>query len=487
MRKINYCLIGVLSLFSIVSCSSSNKDNISSFNIVFNGEIVESIDKTKDEIFTLSLDIKETNPDYKVNWDSSNKDVAVVDSSGKVLTKNLGTTIISATSQKNTKIKSSIFLNVKETTYQEGAGSGFSEDDPIYLGNEGKEEPLEIYFIEMRQMYADSLYIKKGNVDILIDSGEAVDGELISEFLKEKCTDNRLDLVVATHGDSDHIAGFPNALKNIESVSTFIDYGGVGGGAYATTRDKFIQKGSVRHTAYDCVNFTDGITSRYYLTSEFYVDVLDTGNYIKNNETGGSNPNSVTLLFTYKDFKFFTAGDLTTGVEQSLVKRVSLPNVTLYKASHHGSNGSNSLELMNVLNPKGVGISAARSAGSYGVDTSKPDKNNSKNLNGVGGHPYEDAISRIYQVPNIMKDLRVYWNMVNGTMCFTSYGENDFTFKGSPTLKGYYDLTLTDGVGVWDDSINDWKNKVTGEENKKLHETKVFKFRGYDQYLPKVS
>ncbi len=485
MRKINYIAVGIILTLATISSCSSKTDEITNINIIYNNEIVDSLNKTKDEIFTLSLDVFSTNKDYKVDWTSSDTNVAIIDNNGKVLTKNVGTTIISATSQKNKKIKSSIFLNVKEVTYQSGAGTGFTKDDPIYIGNEGKEEPLQIYFIEMRQMYADSIYIKKGNVDILIDSGEAVDGELVSQILNEKCTDKRLDLVVASHGDSDHIAGFPNALKDIENVSTFIDYGGMGSGTYASTRDKFIAKGAIRHTAYDCVNFTDGITSRYYLTSEFYVDVLDTGNYIKNNESTASNPNSVALIFTYKDFKFFTAGDLTTGVEQSLVKRVELPNVTLYKASHHGSNGSNSSELLNTLNPKGVGISAARSAGTYGVDTSTPNKNNSSNLQGIGGHPYEGAIERIYQTPNIMKDLRVYWNMVNGTMCFTSYGENDFTFKGSPTLKGYYDLTLTDGVGVWDEEASNWKNKVTGEENLKLHETKVFQFRGYEQFLPK--
>jgi hypothetical protein len=73
--------------------------------------------------------------------------------------------------------------------------------------------------------------------------------------------------------------------------------------------------------------------------------------------------------------------------------------------------------------------------------------------------------------------------MVNGTMKFSTYGEDDFTFQGSPTLKGYYDLTLTDGVAVWNSTINDFENKVTGEENFKLHESKVFKFRGYAQYL----
>ena len=77
-----------------------------------------------------------------------------------------------------------------------------------------------------------------------------------------------------------------------------------------------------------------------------------------------------------------------------------------------------------------------------------------------------------------------FWNAVNGTMKFTSEGDDDFTFQGSATMKGYYDLTLTDGVPVWDDSINDFKNKVTGEENKKLHETKVFQFRNYVPLLP---
>ncbi|MDY5891979.1 MAG: Ig-like domain-containing protein, partial [Candidatus Onthovivens sp.] len=189
MRKINYIAVGIILTLATISSCSSKTDEITNINIIYNDEIVDTLNKTKDEIFTLSLDVFSTNKDYKVDWTSSDTNVAIIDNSGKVLTKNVGTTIISATSQKNKKIKSSIFLNVKEVTYQSGAGTGFTKDDPIYIGNEGKEEPLQIYFIEMRQMYADSIYIKKGNVDILIDSGEAVDGELVSQILNEKCTD----------------------------------------------------------------------------------------------------------------------------------------------------------------------------------------------------------------------------------------------------------------------------------------------------------
>ena len=69
-------------------------------------------------------------------------------------------------------------------------------------------------------------------------------------------------------------------------------------------------------------------------------------------------------------------------------------------------------------------------------------------------------------------------------MKFSTHGENNFTFEGSPTMKGYYDLTVTDGSPVWNDEIQDFENKVTGEENYRLHETNVFQFRDYIQYLP---
>ena len=37
---------------------------------------------------------------------------------------------------------------------------------------------------------------------------------------------------------------------------------------------------------------------------------------------------------------------------------------------------------------------------------------------------------------------------------------------------------------IFQGGLQDFENKVTGEENLRLHETKIFKFRGYDQYLP---
>ena len=464
----------------ITSCNTGNTGVVpEGIQILVNGESKDEVNVTLGDTFNLSVNTK-----LEVTYTVDDSSIVSIDENGKGSALKLGTAIVSASLKNYSYLKSSLFVNVKSKVEQLGVGSGFSADDPIFIGNEGEDEPLEIYFIEMRQMYADSIYIKKGNVDILIDAGEAIDGELVNQVLKEKMNDNRLDLLMASHGDSDHIAGMSNALKDIENVSLVIDYGGSATNVYTKVRDEYIKKGAVYHSAYDCVNFTAGITSRYYFTSEFYLDILDTGQYIANNYAkAASNPQSVSCLFTYKDFTFFSSGDITTSTEESLVNRTFLPNVTLYKASHHGSNGSNGRTILDTLNPKGVAISSARPSGSYGNDDIKPNKNNTYNLDGGKGHPYDEAIQRIYQTANIMKDLRVYWNMVNGTMCFTTYGENDFTFHGSPTLKGYYDLSKTDGEPVWNEELQDFENKVTGEEDKKLSDTVVFKTRGYDKYL----
>ena len=151
----------------------------------------------------------------------------------------------------------------------------------------------------------------------------------------------------------------------------------------------------------------------------FYFDILNTGNYLEPTGTSASNPYSVAVIFYYKNFSFFTAGDITTATEEKLLANEDLPEVTLYKASHHGSHGSNSQELLDTLNPKAVAISAAR-ANQYQDTPGAPQKDKTYNLNAASGHPAADAIERIYKAPNISQNLNVYWNVVNGTMKFTT-------------------------------------------------------------------
>ena len=463
--------------------SNSTEEAPSSVDILAGGISVGEVDILKGETASLTTSLLPEGLDIDFQWTSSDSTIATVSATGTVEGVDEGTAIITVTAVDYPYVTDSIFVNVSLPVEQTGIGSGLTPDDPIFKGNAG-DENIEVYFLEMQHIYSDSIFIKSGNVEVLIDSGYAYDGTYIDSFLDTHMTDGRLDLLMLSHSDGDHIEGLENALQNVDNISMMIDYGGRNTGNVGQIREKYIEKGMTYHSAYDCVNFIDGANDRYYLTEDLTIDILDTGNYVTAEESGAGNANSVACIFTYKDeFRFFTGGDLTSGSEADLLKNEDLPQVTLFKAHHHGSHGSNSQEFLNTINPKAVAISAAR-ADRYGTTPGPASPNNTYNLDGTSGHPAEEAIGRFYKAPRISQNLNVYWNAVNGTMKFTSEGDDDFTFQGSATMKGYYDLTLTDGVPVWDDSINDFKNKVTGEENKKLHETKVFQFRNYVPLLP---
>jgi len=494
MKKFLSQILVIVFVFVLFGCNTNTNQNDKENNkkeetkvedvvleIFKDSNSIEELDVFVGDSFALEYASSKIIRDTVV-WESSSPNVATIDNYGKVEVLGKGTTVITVYLKNSPFISESIFLNATDKPIQTGVGSGLSKDDPVFLGEEG-DAPLEIYFIEMQHIYADSLFIKKGNVEILIDSGYEYDGTFVDKVLTEHCADDRLDLLMLSHSDGDHIDGLERGLQNVDNVSLMIDYGGVGTGNVLKARNKYTELGMDYYSAYDCVNKVNGASDIIYLTEDFYFEVLNTGQYIKNTDTNAGNKSSVAVIFYYKNFSFFTAGDITTSTEEALLKNEDLPEVTLYKASHHGSHGSNSQELLDTLNPKAVAISAAR-ANQYQVVPTGPQENKTYNLNAASGHPAAEAIERIYKAPNISQNLNVYWNAVNGTMKFTTYGNNDFTFTGSTPLKGYYDLTLTNGVGVWNDDINDFENKVTGEENFRLHETKVFVFRNYVQYLP---
>lgn len=72
------------------------------------------------------------------------------------------------------------------------------------LDEEGRTH-LEVHAIDVGQ--GDSIYIKAGSKNILIDAGENDQGPTVSKYLRELGVD-RLDLVVGTHPHSDHIGGW---------------------------------------------------------------------------------------------------------------------------------------------------------------------------------------------------------------------------------------------------------------------------------------
>ena len=67
---------------------------------------------------------------------------------------------------------------------------------------------LQFHFMQLgNNKNGDAIYIKAGETDILIDAGVS-DTTTIRNYMNPYIKDNKLEYVIVTHGDSDHIEGF---------------------------------------------------------------------------------------------------------------------------------------------------------------------------------------------------------------------------------------------------------------------------------------
>ena len=113
-----------------------------------------------------------------------------------------------------------------------GSGSGTGSGSGSGDGGDGKTvADMSIYFLELGNQYTgDCVYIKAGDVDILIDAGSrGASAATICKFVDQYCEDGVLEYVIATHAHQDHIEGFvgTKAAKGVldyYKVETLIMY-----------------------------------------------------------------------------------------------------------------------------------------------------------------------------------------------------------------------------------------------------------------------
>ncbi len=271
------------------------------------------------------------------------------------ITFNLFPTDDTTTSEKPSK------TNTNSNTNTSGNGDDEGESRVI---TELMYDDFQIHFMMLGSEKAgDSIYIKAGDNDILIDAGsvQSSDTTLIS-YIDQYCTDKKLEYVIATHGDADHIYAFPS-LFNYYTVDTVIDFTYTTKSTnayknYLTAREK----ASKHYTSQECWNNENGAQRKYILGTgnngaEISFEILY--NYYYFNKASDENNNSVVTMFNYGDKHFFLGGDLEKEGEEKLAEyydgstlEKTLPQVELYKAGHHGSKTSSNDCLLSLIKPK---------------------------------------------------------------------------------------------------------------------------------------
>lgn len=276
--------------------------------------------------------------------------------------------------------------------------------DITEAANGVKYEDFQIQFLELGNTSAgDSIYIKAGDTDILIDAGsEKGSATTLETQIDEYCTDKRLEYVIATHGDQDHIAAMvgsktngayngilyyydvDNIIYNEQTSKTSNIYS-----EFITAADNAVSNGAKRTYAHEFFNSdqTPKDSATIKLSDYVSMTILWNKYYFEKGYTTASVPSgwennySVCTLFTYtrndETHNFLLTGDLEYEGEEALVNHydgstdaLTLPSVDLFKGGHHGSATSSNDFLLEKITPSIVCVCSCCGTNEYTTDYS---------------------------------------------------------------------------------------------------------------------
>lgn len=177
--------------------------------------------------------------------------------------------------------------------------------------------------------------------------GEAV----VSEFLWYKGL-SRIDHILATHADADHIQGLTDVVKNFSVDSAVF-------GRTPIDDPDFVQLAEVlqmRNVPVETVNRGDRFNVGDVMVEVLYPMLTDDPNAVSDND------HSVVLRIVYGSRVFLLTGDIEKQAESALINNGGTVRADLIKVAHHGSRTSSTQEFIDAVGAKYAVISVGRSS-----------------------------------------------------------------------------------------------------------------------------
>lgn len=225
-----------------------------------------------------------------------------------------------------------------------------------------------------------SVFIRTGEQLTLVDCGGFGGqnaGDVAADYLQARRV-NRLDRLILSHYDEDHINGVTQLLHRLE-IGTIL---------LADRREELPLRREILDLAQEkgvkvevvqgdtCLDAGKGNTITVYkTTSSLY----------------SPNEQSLTVIASVGELDVLLTGDMSSATEKQLLDHAELPDVELMVAGHHGSDSSNCQALLEQVRPEKVVVSAG--------------------AHNRYGHPGQQALERFFEV-----GAQVYRTDLQGTV-----------------------------------------------------------------------
>lgn len=235
---------------------------------------------------------------------------------------------------------------------------------------------MEVHFINVGQ--GDSIFVKTPNgKTILIDGGPPKAGNKVVSYLKELGIE-KIDLLIATHPDRDHIGGLPAVMQEFK-VTKILD-----SGKLHITRAYANYMNEVRKREIPLVVAREG--ENISIDSLLDFRILNAYAKRKNN-----NQSSIALKLSYNDIDFLFLGDIEDEQEEKVAKKYDV-RAEIIKIAHHGSKTSSSEEFLEMVDPD-VAIITYSKYNDY-------------------GHPVNRVIKKLFDLETNIFSTAVYGDLV---------------------------------------------------------------------------
>ncbi len=213
---------------------------------------------------------------------------------------------------------------------------------------------MEVHFIDVGQ--ADATLIKCGDQAMLIDTAESSKGTTLQKYLTKQGI-TKLDYLVLTHPDADHIGGAPVIITKFEIDRVFMSNFAKDNLTY----QKLIQALDNKSLKWS----TPSVGSTYSLGSAKVTIIAP------NKEYSDPNNASISLLIENGNTSFIFTGDAEEEAENDIAQNGINIEADVYHVGHHGSDTASSEALLDVVKPTYAVISCEE-GNSYGHPHAQP-------------------------------------------------------------------------------------------------------------------
>ena len=250
---------------------------------------------------------------------------------------------------------------------------------------------VAVHYINVGQSVS-TLVVGPGGETMLVDTGHYNDdGEHVLRYLRRHDV-TRIDHLVTSHNDADHIGGNAAVIEYYETEAE-----GIGAvydpGIAASTQTYAEYLDAVEEHDVTLYETREGDAISF---GEVDVDVLGPPEPYLENEA--RNENSIVLKLTHGETSFLLSGDAEDDQEEYLIDAYGAElRSTVLKAGHHGSSSSSSGPFVDAVAPRAVVVSSA--------------------YDSQYGHPTEEVLRRFAD-----RSIPTYWTATHGNIVLVSDG-----------------------------------------------------------------